>query len=671
MGPSRLSSVGSVDVHEKENEEGEANGEMVVGPEEDGEDVQMDTPLVANAAQAVSCCTICPGGGAAVERPDQVFPPVLEPTLATPSKSAPTRTLSELQPQSADQPPQPVQHPIPIPTLAPAPTKVKLSLKTSRMLVGCRALSAGSASDSAAQEQEERHRRVEVWSKICYRLMRLRVVMWLGEKEKEAAAEKGSEKDANGRMEVDVKQAQEGSKKMADGQQDQQRLLLKVPSSTSFSLRASTPLMDVQNLEDGKPVIQRGNSGAPLSSTLMNVSHSIVSGGTFIQNNYPRRGERLGYARLLENVATAALHDSVHVVDPPKCYPNTRVAIIQNIIDWSVGTDEELSGKPILWLKGGAGAGKSAIARSVAERCSDEGLLLGTFFFGAADSTRNHVEKLVATISYQISIVLPEFRDTVATFIEDDPLIFNRSIRTQFSTLIVRPLSAVLANRPAASTATPRLIIIDGLDECSSINSQRDLLFTLQEVTNTTSHIRFLVCSRPESHLNSAFSLPQMIPILRNIFLDDDYSAREDIRVYLLDKFEQIKKGHVFKRILPHTWPTPGMVDTLVERSSGQFIYAATVIRYLESPRHRPDHQLNAIFNLRPPFKDLPFTEIDALYRLVISKAEDLSTVLDILAFPALYRECYAKDIKVILQLEQGSVEYERPIVHLIIVDVI
>ncbi|KAF9558774.1 hypothetical protein CPC08DRAFT_819124 [Agrocybe pediades] len=254
-------------------------------------------------------------------------------------------------------------------------------------------------------------------------------------------------------------------------------------------------------------------SGIPLSPTLMNVSHSIVSGGTFIQNNYPRRGERLGYARLLENVATAALHDSVHVIDPPKCYPNTRVAIIQNIIDWSVGTirtNEELSAKPILWLKGGAGAGKSAIARSVAERCSDEGLLLGTFFFGAGDPTRNHVEKLVATISYQISIVLPEFRDTVATFIEDDPLIFNRSIRTQFSTLIVRPLSIVLANRPAASTATPRLIIIDGLDECSSINSQRDLLFTLQEVTNTTSHIRFLVCSRPESHLNSAFSLPQM-----------------------------------------------------------------------------------------------------------------------------------------------------------------
>ncbi|KAF9548272.1 hypothetical protein CPC08DRAFT_596359, partial [Agrocybe pediades] len=84
---------------------------------------------------------------------------------------------------------------------------------------------------------------------------------------------------------------------------------------------------------------------------------------------------------LLEHVATAALHDSVHVVDPPKCYPNTRVAIIQGIIDWASGRDKEFGGKSIWWIKGFAGTGKSAIARSVAERSSNEGLLLGAFFF--------------------------------------------------------------------------------------------------------------------------------------------------------------------------------------------------------------------------------------------------------------------------------------------------
>ncbi|KAF4612394.1 hypothetical protein D9613_003564 [Agrocybe pediades] len=411
--------------------------------------------------------------------------------------------------------------------------------------------------------------------------------------------------------------------------------------------------------------------GAPFPS-LMSLSHSIVAGGTFTQHIDQRQcnhsgPERPGYARLLQKVATSALHDSVHVVDPPKCHPNTRVAIIQSIIDWGLGKDEELNGKPILWLKGAAGAGKSAIARSVAERCSDEGLLLGTFFFGAGDPNRNHVEKLVATISYQISTVLPGFRDTVASIIEDDMLIFDRSIRTQFSTLVVRPLSIVLANHSAALTATPRLIIIDGLDECSSIESQRDLLFSLQEVTNTTTFIQFLVCSRPESHLNGAFRSSSIVPILHTIFLDVDYSVREDIQKYLEDKFKQIKEEHVFKQTLPDPWPAPEMVHALVKKSSGQFIYAATVVRYIESPKHKPDQRLRAIFKLRPPFKDLPFTELDTLYRHIICKAEDLSTVLDIFAFPVLYGWFDIRAIELILELEQGDVEVMVAELHSIV----
>ncbi|KAF4621694.1 hypothetical protein D9613_012832 [Agrocybe pediades] len=265
-----------------------------------------------------------------------------------------------------------------------------------------------------------------------------------------------------------------------------------------------------------------------LQPSMMHLSHTILNDPTFNQHNfYHQSGAPPGYLRLIENVSIAALHDSVHAADPPK--PNTRhVAIIQCIIDWVVGVDPNLSGKSILWLEGGAGARKSAIARSVAKRCSDEGLLLGTFFFGAADSTRNHVGNLVATISSQIGIVLPEFRDTVAAFVEEDPLIFGRSIKTQFSTLIIRPLSKVLANRAAASTTTPRLIIIDGLNECSSIDSQQGLLFTLQEASNDPmSPIRFLVCSRPESHLNSALCSSDMVPILHKIFLDDDHVARQ------------------------------------------------------------------------------------------------------------------------------------------------
>ncbi|KAF9543539.1 hypothetical protein CPC08DRAFT_676035 [Agrocybe pediades] len=316
-----------------------------------------------------------------------------------------------------------------------------------------------------------------------------------------------------------------------------------------------------------------------------------------------------------------------------------------------------MNAKAILWLKGGAGAGKSAIARSVAEQCFKQGWLLGTFFFGAADPTRNHVSGLVATLAYQLCIILPEFRDAVTTSIEDDPLIFSRSLSTQFTTLLIRPLAIMFANH-SGSTQIPRLVIIDGLDECSAnVDSQRDLLFTLQEVTSSTSLIRFLVCSRPESHLNSAFSSPRMATISYKIFLDVDFSAQKDIELYLEDKFQEIKEGHPFKHKLPSMWPGLGVIWHLASKSSGQFIYAATVVRYIQSPRHRPNQRLDAILNLRPPFKDLPFTGLDALYRHIIFKAEDPSTVLDILAFPILYAQFDITHLEKILQLEEGDTE--------------
>ncbi|KAF4612162.1 hypothetical protein D9613_004613 [Agrocybe pediades] len=406
---------------------------------------------------------------------------------------------------------------------------------------------------------------------------------------------------------------------------------------------------------------------------LVNLSHSILTGGTFIQHNVDQRqyihsGERSGYKRLLEHVASAALHNSGHVVDPPKCHPNTRVAILESIIGWKQGLNEEMNDKPMIWLKGGAGAGKSAIARSVAERCSEEGLLLGTFFFGAADSTRNHVGKLVATLSYQISIIFPAFRDAVSTSIEEDPMIFDRSLRTQFTNLLLRPLSIVLPNL-SGTNKIPRLIIIDGLDECSaSIDSQRDLLFTLQEATTTTPFIRFLVCSRPENHLNSTFGLPRITHIIHTIFLGEDISAEEDIRLFLEDKFKEIREGHIFKHTLPTAWPRPEMVDTLVSKSSGQFIYAATVIKYIESPKHRPHQRLDAIFQLRPAFKDLPFKELDALYRHIISQADNLHTVLDIFQFIVLYGGFMGTcDIEMMLQLEQGDVEVMLADLHSIV----
>jgi len=76
-----------------------------------------------------------------------------------------------------------------------------------------------------------------------------------------------------------------------------------------------------------------------------------------------------------------ALYNSFErdLLDAPKCHPQTRIAVINRLIDWLTGRfdDEAL----IMWLYGAAGAGKSAIAHTLAEICDKDGWLRATFFF--------------------------------------------------------------------------------------------------------------------------------------------------------------------------------------------------------------------------------------------------------------------------------------------------
>lgn len=405
-------------------------------------------------------------------------------------------------------------------------------------------------------------------------------------------------------------------------------------------------------------------------------SQAIITGGSFIINNNKQvpgtaKGTCFfsiliarfnskdliidGYERLLDFVAPNALYDSGHIVDPPKCHPGTRVAIIETIMDWIAGLQEVTRRKHITWLTGGAGAGKSAIGRTVCERCAEEGALLASFFFGSNDSTRNHSRSLIATIAYQICAISPSLRKAVSDFIDYDPLIFTRSLRKQFSSLVIEPLATNYANEPQK---IPPLIVLDGLDECLDPATQREILETLlYAVTSSLIPLRVLVCSRPESNIAQSFSAVEMGKTVFKIFVGDVYSSYDDIRLYLWDNFKRIREGHMFKASIPPSWPSEEAVEKLIECSSGQFIYASTVIYYIESSRYRPHQRLDAVLGLRPPFKDLPFSELDALYTHLLKSTDDPSLTTDILAFLSLYGSVRPKDIDIYLGLEAGQAE--------------
>jgi len=116
-------------------------------------------------------------------------------------------------------------------------------------------------------------------------------------------------------------------------------------------------------------------------------------------------------------------------MDAPKCHPNTREAVIKKIVDWIHGIID--SETLIMWLYGAAGAGKSAIAHTLAEICETCGWLVASFFFWKTAGERNNANRFVATIAHQIALSIPASREFIAAAVDYNSFIFEQSIDVQ------------------------------------------------------------------------------------------------------------------------------------------------------------------------------------------------------------------------------------------------
>ncbi|KDR79782.1 hypothetical protein GALMADRAFT_136388 [Galerina marginata CBS 339.88] len=392
----------------------------------------------------------------------------------------------------------------------------------------------------------------------------------------------------------------------------------------------------------------------------MNFSHSVITGGNFVRHN--TNPSVNGFERLFNMAAPCAFHNSAERFDPPKCHENTRVAVLKKIMDWILRQDPDTRDAIVMWLYGAAGAGKSAIAQSLAEMCYGSNKLLASFFFSRNHPLRGNARALVATLAYQLVVNLPpgtQVREHIAATIEHNPLIFAQSLEEQFLSLIVSPLKQLAESGFFANPDSPRLIIIDGLDECDKSPVQCNIIRTIfQLIHSQRLPILFLIASRPETEICLAFDAPSSIPILARLALDDEYGSFDDIRRFLYDKFTEIKQTHQIKNHIPRSWPTQDVVEALVRKSSGQFIYASTVIKFVGSSRHRPTDRLDIILGIRPGNGSAPFAELDALYTNILSRVDDVVNVLHILSLLILKPSNFWPDdnLEAFLSLKPGDI---------------
>ena len=335
---------------------------------------------------------------------------------------------------------------------------------------------------------------------------------------------------------------------------------------------------------------------------------------------------------LQQHIAPGAFHNSDERYDPPKCHPQTRRAVLKKIEEWVRDVNKVAL---ILWLYGPAGAGTSAIAQTIAELLEKAGLLAAAFFFSRDAAGRSTKAPLVATLVYQLIISIPEIRVHALEALEEDPALFSRSIEAQIEALVVKPLNAVAADETLAPIllSRPRLIILDGLDECRATSAQIQILNAL---STAAKHLRiplcFLIASRPEQDIRQAFNDQNGLGSLSlSIALDDTYQPDDDIWIFLESTFDEIKRKHPSKAHFPESWPSLEDVQRLVKKSSGQFLFASTVARYVNSHRHWPPDRLKIIFGQSDPGQETPFAELDSLYHLILSSVADTKKLQDLL----------------------------------------
>ena len=336
-----------------------------------------------------------------------------------------------------------------------------------------------------------------------------------------------------------------------------------------------------------------------------------------------RGHNRVGIQALSQAISHGAMHDSAERDPPPRCHPGTREKATEDIVCW---IEESTPSSNVLWVSGRAGVGKTALMQRIAEL---DGIYFGgCFFFRRGTPGCNVKDHLFSTLAFQLATNVHGMLEHVDRAIIGNFSLPKKSAAVQLKRLIIEPI------RLLPIPARPTIIIIDGLDECEDLNSQRDILTLIGQVTmDPNVAIRFIIASRPEHQICDMFNKEPLFSRARRLVLDEAYNAAADIERYLRDKFEEIYSRN--RDIMPDIkspWPLKYDLQTLVRRASGQFIYAATVIKFVDSDTdfRTPEEKLNIILN-SSPIQALAFSELDRLYTQILSQYPDSGVLVHIL----------------------------------------
>ncbi|TFK19185.1 hypothetical protein FA15DRAFT_760198 [Coprinopsis marcescibilis] len=373
-----------------------------------------------------------------------------------------------------------------------------------------------------------------------------------------------------------------------------------------------------------------------------------------------------GMSILLKYVALDAIHDASARFDAPRCSEGTREAVQEDIMTWTQLPILALALEKLrlfLWMTGAAGTGKSAIVQTIAETADKQSLLAASFFFSYKHPARDGM--LIPTLAYQIAVKIPAVQEHMAKAIMNDRSVFSKSLEKQLDVLILEPIAHVLEETPSAAASWPKLIAIDGLDECKSNpaghphkpiteliamrNGEANSTDTPSAIDDGEKHqleiitllhkalitrrlpFRVALASRPDMPMRGFFSSGPGATCTRQIDLNVAFKPGDDIRLFLRSSFERIRAKHDVEI----GWPGKDVIEIFVKNASGQFVYADTVVKFVDGPSCDPTSNLGVIMEIaqntaasqKQQFSDHlvanPYAPLDAIYAAILKRCPE------------------------------------------------
>ncbi|EMD67547.1 hypothetical protein COCSADRAFT_111408 [Bipolaris sorokiniana ND90Pr] len=314
-------------------------------------------------------------------------------------------------------------------------------------------------------------------------------------------------------------------------------------------------------------------------------------------------------------IATGASFNAHTEEHNARCLPNTRTVLLHTIAEWAKSKDS----KPVFWLSGMAGTGKSTIARTAARSFAEAGQLGASFFFKRGEGERGNASRFFSTIAADLIAREPDMLPSIRKTLDEDSALPQRVLKDQFEKLILHPLLEVQKTSPAARTF---VVVIDALDECER---EEDVRVLLQLLTRTKDmrpvSLRVLVTSRPELHIRLGF---RQMPngTYQDLVLHEvaKNTIEHDIRLFYEHELSAIRQA----RMLSPDWPTEDQIRALVDLAVPLFIFAATVCRYIGTKGGHPEGYLDKVLQYqKSTFSQLDRTYLPVLEQLLVEQEED------------------------------------------------